>query len=729
MSIFNHFKHLKLSQGQETALSKLEAFLASPVPVFMLKGYAGSGKTTILQGLVRYLESLEKNVVLMAPTGRAAKVIREKTGHDATTIHKAIYGFDELVEVSEGDSFFYSYKLRNNLDVRHTIFIVDEASMLSDAKSEGEFFRFGSGRLLSDLIAYTRIQYPDIHSKIIFVGDPCQLPPVGDNSSKAFDADYLKNTFSLESDETEMTEVMRQAGQTGILKAATSMRRSMTSGFFIDFNLQENGTDMFNPEYRDFLSTWNSALGSKIIIASRNKTCSDLNRQIRVLKFGHADLPLQKSDTVILGGNNYRKGVFNGEFAVVNNAGANVERRTINLKGKSPVTLVWRDVELIFPDSDNTSNIVSGKILENYLYGDNNLLPEEYQALYVDFLLRHPGLKPDSEIFRDKIINDPHFNALLIKYGYVVTCHKAQGGEWDNVFTVWDNDNMVNFNCFIDKQRRAGKTNLNFYRWAYTAVTRASKKLYALNPPLFNSYSGVSFVDFPVSEALDALRGASSEITEIQLDDKLDLEIKKFNLANQPIPLQDHFITLFLGMQRENILVTGWEKINYEIRVTFKRENSSAVFKTFINGRNEFKNPMVPMANLSPDPRFNEEITTVINKLPKLFVNRNSSQYILEKVEFDLDFEEKYPFTRRLFDDLSLLLSDTGIRIEGVEHLQYKERYSFKRNGETAEIDFEYNKNGFFGRVVIVPKATNSTTLCTAVRIIVENLKLEENAV
>jgi hypothetical protein len=270
---------------------------------------------------------------------------------------------------------------------------------------------------------------------------------------------------------------------------------------------------------------------------------------------------------------------------------------------------------------------------------------------------------------------------------------------------------------------------LNFYRWAYTAVTRASKKLYALNPPLFNSYSGVSFVDFPVSEALDALRGASSEITEIQLDDKLDLEIKKFNLANQPIPLQDHFITLFLGMQRENILVTGWEKINYEIRVTFKRENSSAVFKTFINGRNEFKNPMVPMANLSPDPRFNEEITTVINKLPKLFVNRNSSQYILEKVEFDLDFEEKYPFTRRLFDDLSLLLSDTGIRIEGVEHLQYKERYSFKRNGETAEIDFEYNKNGFFGRVVIVPKATNSTTLCTAVRIIVENLKLEENAV
>ncbi|MEY4572727.1 MAG: hypothetical protein RLZ10_1975, partial [Bacteroidota bacterium] len=283
MSIFNHFKHLNLSQDQEKALTKLETFFPSPKTVFMLKGYAGSGKTTILQGLVMYLESLEKKVVLMAPTGRAAKVIREKTGRDATTVHKAIYSFDELVQVADGDSFFYSYKLRNNLDVRHTVFIVDEASMLSDAKSEGEFFRFGSGRLLSDLIAYSRIQYPDIHSKIIFVGDPCQLPPVGDNSSKAFDADYLKITYSLDSDETEMKEVMRQAGLTGILKASASLRKSMTSGFFIDFNLKGNGADLFNPDYRDFLSTWNSAHGSKIIIASRNKTCSDLNRQIRTL--------------------------------------------------------------------------------------------------------------------------------------------------------------------------------------------------------------------------------------------------------------------------------------------------------------------------------------------------------------------------------------------------------------------------------------------------------------
>jgi len=144
MSIFNHFKNLNLSQGQETALTKLEAFLASPVQVFMLKGYAGSGKTTILKGLVEYLNAVEKDFALMAPTGRAAKVIREITGQEAVTIHKSIYSYEDMVEIEEGDSFYYYYKIQNNVDVSGKILIVDDASMLSDAKSEGELFRICS---------------------------------------------------------------------------------------------------------------------------------------------------------------------------------------------------------------------------------------------------------------------------------------------------------------------------------------------------------------------------------------------------------------------------------------------------------------------------------------------------------------------------------------------------------------------------------------------------------
>jgi len=139
MSIFNHFEHINLSSDQETALKRIKSFLESPTQVFMLKGYAGSGKTTILKGLVEYLSSIEQQFALMAPTGRAAKVIREKTGQETFTIHKSIYSFEDLIEGKEGDSFYYQFKIRNNINIVNQIFIVDEASMLSDAKSEKSF--------------------------------------------------------------------------------------------------------------------------------------------------------------------------------------------------------------------------------------------------------------------------------------------------------------------------------------------------------------------------------------------------------------------------------------------------------------------------------------------------------------------------------------------------------------------------------------------------------------
>jgi len=243
--------------------------------------------------------------------------------------------------------------------------------MLSDAKSEGEFFRFGSGFLLSDLISYTRINQGNTRTKIIFVGDPCQLPPVGDNSSKAFESSYLKEKFNLSCEETEMKEVKRQGGDSGILKAAAKIRKSISSGYFNDFNIGSNGKDILNPTYESFLNTWQEAASPKIIIAYKNKTCLDLNLQIRERRFGNANLPIQKSEIVIMGGNNYRKGIFNGEFAVINQVSNEIETRTITLRGKPPVTLTWRNVELVFPDAESNNKMVSGKVLENFLYGDN----------------------------------------------------------------------------------------------------------------------------------------------------------------------------------------------------------------------------------------------------------------------------------------------------------------------------------------------------------------------
>lgn len=728
MSIFNHFKHLNLSPGQEEALTKLETFLDSSAQVFMLKGYAGSGKTTIIKGLVEYLNTIEKDFALMAPTGRAAKVIREKTGHDAYTIHKSIYSYQDMVEIEEGNSFFYYYKIRNNVDVAGKIFIIDEASMLSDAKSEGEFFRFGSGHLLSDLISYTRAAHENVHSKIIFVGDPCQLPPVGDNSSKAFDDAYLTEKFNLTSEETEMKEVKRQGGESGILKAAGKIRKSISSGFFNDFDLRSNGKDIFNPTYESFLDTWQNAESPKIIIASKNKTCLDLNLQIRERRFGNANLPVQKSDIVIMGGNNYRKGIFNGEFAVINEVSDSVTQRTIALRGKDPVILTWRDVELVFPDAESSNKIVKGKMLENFLYGDNFLKPEETQALYVDFTSQHKGLKPKTEEFKEAIMQDEYFNCLLMKYGYAVTCHKAQGGEWDNVFTVWDNDNINNFDCYTDKQRRAGKTNQGFYRWAYTAITRSSKTLFVLNPPFFNSYSAMAFLDITVLNTLHELTGTQFQTEEISLDSDLLKQLSDLNLLEEPVQLQDHFIKVRHAVRKKFIEVVGWKKMGYEIRYTFKRENNIAVFRTHVNGQNEFRKPMISMPNLSPNNEFTLQIVEVLNQLPNVSIKRNTAETIISKIDFDFDLEEQFPFIRNLFDDLVLLLKAKDIAVHEVEHLQYKERYTFKRNSETATLDFEYNKDGFFGRVVPIQTLTNSQALISDIQKALQTFKQEEYA-
>ncbi|MBK8644244.1 MAG: AAA family ATPase [Saprospiraceae bacterium] len=728
MSIINHFNHLNLSQGQETALTKLEAFLAGPAHLFMLKGYAGSGKTAILRGLVDYLNTSDKDFALMAPTGRAAKVIREKTGQEAFTIHKSIYSYEDMVEIEEGDSFYYYYKIRNNIDVTGKIFIVDEASMLSDANNESEFFRFGSGHLLSDLITYTRVAHENVKSKIIFVGDPCQLSPVGIIVQKPFEANYLKEHFNLSSEETEMKEVQRQGGDSGILRAAAKIRKSISAHFFNDFNLRSNGNDILNPSYEAFLDIWQESASPKIIIASKNKTCLDLNLQIRERIFGNANLPVQKSDIVIMGGNNYRKGVFNGEFAVINEVSDTVTQRTIALRAKNPITLYWRDVELIFPDAESNNKVVKGKMLENFIYGDNYLKPEETQALYVDFTSRHKGLKPKTEEFKEAIMQDEYFNCLLMKYGYAVTCHKAQGGEWDNVFTVWDNDNMEGFDCFTDKQRRASKTNQDFYRWAYTAITRASKTLYALNPPFFNSYSSMAFLDVTVLNALNELTGNQVQTEEINLDNELLQQLSVLNLLEQPVPLQDHFIKVRHAVRKQYIDIVGWEKIGYEIRYSFLREKDKAVFKTFVNGKYEFRNAISPMPNLSPSSTFNNTLAEILNHLPNVSIKRNTAETIISQIEFDFELEEEFPFTRSLFDELVLLFKETDIKIDDIEHQQYKERYTFKRNNETAVVDFEYKKNGFFGRIVPIQNMTNSQLLLTSLQTALQTFKQEEYA-
>jgi hypothetical protein len=717
MSIFDHFQNITLSQSQEIALRQLHDFLAGPANVFMLKGYAGTGKTTLLKGLAVYLHAIGTHFALMAPTGRSAKVIRDRTGYEAYTIHKSIYCFDEMEEVQDGESFYYSYKIRNNDDIVGTVFIVDEASMISDSKNEGDFFRFGTSHLLSDLITYSRLRNDKAQTKIIFVGDPCQLPPIGDNSSKAFDATYLESTFGLSSIETELKEVIRHSSESGILNAASKLRKSITTGMFNNFNLGANERDIFNPTPITLLDTWDAASDPKIVIAYKNKTCLDLNLQIREHRFGKQNLPLQKSDIVIMGGNNYRKGFFNGEFSVVNDVAASTETRSVYLRRKDPVTLVWRDIQLIFPDTDGENKIVKGKVLENFITGENHLTPDELQALYVDFKTRHSDLKPHTKQFKEAIIEDEYFNCLLIKYGYAVTCHKAQGGEWDSVLTVWDHGTEY------------GKTNANFYRWAYTAITRASKTLYAFEPPSFNSYASMGYVDAPVLDGLQALTVVQQEADEVTLDESLKELLSRFQLVQLPLQIQDHFIRVHHAFGKRGIVITGWVKKVYEIQFTLSKDNDYARVKTYVNGNNEFNSQYSIIPKDSPGVDFNSTLLELLNKLPTVSIIRDGNCQTSSTIVFEFDQEERYPCLRELFDDISQLFLGTDIQVKSVEHMRYQERYTFNRNQDKVVFDFGYNDKCFFGRVVPLINQSTNPAFVVNIMSILQRLTLTKNAI
>ena len=229
MTLRDTFSTYTLTNGQYRLLDELEKFLSDNSTCFLLKGYAGTGKTFMMKGLTDFLTETKRRFIIAAPTGRAAKVISQKTEHKAYTIHKTIYSSKDLKEFKTKDgteTFKFFYEVKHNEDPNNTIYIIDEASMLSDVYSEGEFFRFGSGHLLKDMLEYINFDNNVHNKKIIFIGDDAQLPPVNMNSSPALDGKYLQENYNLVSSEYELTEVVRQKAESGILKNATQLRQS-----------------------------------------------------------------------------------------------------------------------------------------------------------------------------------------------------------------------------------------------------------------------------------------------------------------------------------------------------------------------------------------------------------------------------------------------------------------------------------------------------------------------
>ncbi len=464
---------MKLTEQQQQVLDNIKVFLDSDVPVFILKGYAGTGKTTMIREIIGELRNRSKKPLLMAPTGRAARVLETKNSWAASTIHRCIYELD-TIETKEGsDDIRFIFPLKNQEDeAKDHICIVDESSMIGTREVENELFEFGTGSLLKDLLTFVA---PNRGGKIIFVGDPLQLPPVGDNVSNALDEKYFEG-IGIKAMMIELTDVVRQGAGSAILSNAMKVRALIDSQQRNNLVFDRKENEVIDMEGYQMPSQLLELypipeIGLSVIITFSNRQARDYNYAVRELLYPN-QRQIVVGDILQVVSNNYKLDVMNGDFVKIVAINGDTELQSapvyINI-GKEriqhKITLAFKNVRIRL---DNDQEI-SCKIIESMLDdAEPNLTFAQIQALYINFCMRYPQLKRGSQQFKEYLKNDPYFNALRVKYGYAITGHKSQGGEWDTVFVDYTGRTGLNTDCL---------------RWTYTVTTRASHTLYGCNMP------------------------------------------------------------------------------------------------------------------------------------------------------------------------------------------------------------------------------------------------------
>ncbi|MBW7867347.1 MAG: AAA family ATPase [Brumimicrobium sp.] len=452
------FPH-EIVESQHILLHNLCAFYVSErnFPLFILKGYAGTGKTSLLSAFVKALVQLKKKSVLLAPTGRAAKVFSHYSGKSAFTIHKKIYRKTKL------DGGMIQLGIAPNLHT-NTLFLVDEASMIGDYTMQNDG-SISPRNLLEDLINYV---YQGKNCKLILIGDEGQLPPVGSDYSPALNAEYLDNHFpTLSIEEHQLTEVLRQANDSDILMNATLLRSS-TENRYPHFTLRMhndlirlNGGDL-QEELENAFSHYGRE--ETIVITRSNKRANLFNQQIRNRIFWYEE-KIVSSDLLMVVKNNYfwlgdkaeHGFIANGEIIEVTRV-----RNSENVYGFD-----FMNVSIRMPDYEEYG-IIEVKLLLNTLETETpNLSRDQMKELFFEVEKEYAYEKNKKKRY-ELIMNDPYMNALQVKYAYAVTCHKSQGGQWGCVFV----DQGFLTEDMLDK---------SFFRWLYTALTRATEKLYLVN--------------------------------------------------------------------------------------------------------------------------------------------------------------------------------------------------------------------------------------------------------
>lgn len=449
---------------QTTLIAALARFVGGQPPgeaVFLLNGYAGTGKTSVVGALVKTLRDIDAPVVLLAPTGRAAKVFSSMAGQPAYTIHRRIYRHTLTGETS-----------LNTNNLRGGVFIVDEASMIGDEPSE-----MRGASLLDDLMEFV---FSGLAPRLILLGDTAQLPPVGCSISPAMDVERLK-TAGLRISRAVMTQVVRQDSMSGILHNATALRRTLRHHPLPPPHFDVSGFDdvrvVEGYDLADEIATAIARDGveNSIVITRSNRSATAANMAIRASVL-YSEEELCRGERLLIVKNNYRWGMpshgvdflANGDMATLSAIHSTETRHGFRF---ADVTIHLTHIDLD----------IDCKILLDTLTSDTPALPGDrfaqlYRARYNDPTLAGADATMSQRVAALK--KDPWLNAVQVKYAYAVTCHKAQGGQWDNVFI-----DMSGLSMPAGDEDDAETVMTTLYRWLYTGITRASRCLYLINPP------------------------------------------------------------------------------------------------------------------------------------------------------------------------------------------------------------------------------------------------------
>ncbi|MFG0723886.1 AAA family ATPase [Pseudomonas sp. GLN_6] len=696
LSIHDAFAGYTLTSGQAELVKQIERFLGSKTEsVFLLKGYAGTGKTFITKGLTEYFRAIGRNYVLAAPTGKASKVIASKTQSDAYTLHKTIYSFDDIAEYRDEDTDgtetfkFYAQLAINSLSA-DTVYIVDEASMVADIYQEAEFFRFGTGYLLADFLKFVNLDHNDHSKKVIFIGDDAQLPPVGMNFSPALDADYLFRHHHARCTGYELSEVVRQKSESGVIANALPLRRSLEAKVFNRLTMDFDYPDVEKVEHQALLQRYLESCGGKIngesiVIAHSNSDVGDYNRQIRE-HFFPGCTQVMPHDKVMAISNNSTYGMFisNGDFGVIRHVLGSAEKRTVTLKRKNPdsglleelpVSLLFKDVVVGFRDLDGSPRFFQAKIIEDLLYRKELALSsDEHKALYLDFCIRNPGLKRKSTEFKHALKADPYFNALRLKFGYAITCHKAQGSEWNNVF--------------VKCKSHQSQLTADYFRWLYTAITRTARHLYLLDPPNIQPWSGIEMVSNPALAVLGAVKPqeAAAPVAPSPIAPAVSpVESETFGIPPGATLLLSLLAEVRKLIDGRGVTIEDVHHNQYQEVYYFRREAESARIDIAYNGKNKITGVAAPYLS-----DLGVELTSLLSALKGLLVAGGESMVAGAHFskQFLNDFHEK----------MLKLCDATGITVQKVVEQQWCQRYSFSRGSEVAVYDVWYNGKDQFTR-------------------------------